>query len=291
MIVSTAPLRITLGGGGSDLHEDGLCVTATINHYVSVAVTPIFTDDYSIRYSHQERVGTIGQVKHPIIRAALDHYSVQPGVEITSFADIPAGTGLGSSGAFAVAICHALARHTRRRVRNLARTACKVDPIGWQDQYSATYGGLNAYQFGELPKPVHIDSETIAALNDQLVLFYTGTTRASADVLPVAVTDPDECRAIALTSIRALELGDMRAFAETLTAQWELKYEAHPSEVHRKADFTIRDTIERGAALGGKLVGAGDGGFILFYTTRPESLRRHVTLREVTFALEPYGVR
>lgn len=291
MQVSTAPLRITLGGGGSDLSPDGLCVTATINQYVSVAVTPNFQEDYSIRYSRMERVSMAGEVQHPIIRAALLHYNVPPGVEITSFADIPAGTGLGSSGAFAVALCHALATHMNRPRRNLAKTACLVDPVGWQDQYSATYGGLNAYVEDSLPRPVLVDRGTWEKLDKGLLLFYTGVSRDSADVLPVAKTDPIATRNIGLRAIRTLTSGNLALFADTLTAQWDLKLAAHPSPVHERADFAIRDSIDRGFALGGKLVGAGDGGFILFYTETPDKLRASLTLREVPFSLEPHGVR
>lgn len=291
MHVSTAPLRITLGGGGSDLHDDGLCVTATIDKYVSVALTPNFQPDYSVRYSSYERVPTCDAVQHPIIRAALQHYNVPPGIEITSFADVPAGTGLGSSGAFAVALCHALAVHMGTSRRNLAKTACAVDPVGWQDQYSAVYGGLNAYQYDKIPTPVLVDHGVWERLNRGLFLFYTGTCRDSADVLPHASTDPAACRAIALAAIETLTAADLPAFARTLTAQWDLKYAAHPSPTHARADFTIKDTIDRGDALGGKLVGAGDGGFILFYSETPERLRRHITLREVPFSLEPHGVR
>lgn len=291
MNVSTAPLRITLGGGGSDLHDNGLCVTATINQFVSVAVTPIFDPIYSLRYSESERVDTIDEVSHPIIHRALLHYDTPPGIEITSFADIPAGTGLGSSGAFAVALCHALARFSGHPIRNLARLACQIDPVGWQDQYSATYGGLTMYAENSLPTPILASPKTLAALDTGLCLFYTGTRRASADVLPYTATDPTATRAIALMASRALELGDMPAFAETLTAQWDAKYAAHQSRVHQAANFAIHDAIDRGIALGGKLVGAGDGGFILFYSQCPGKLRKSVMYREVPFTLEPHGVR
>lgn len=293
MIVSHAPLRLTLGGGGSDLHPNGLCVTATISPSITVIVSQAFThDNYLIRYSTIERAPRVSDIQHPIIRRAVDALGVPPGVEITSVADVPGGTGLGSSGAFAVAVLHAFAAHLGKPLTSLelAELACEVDPVGWQDQMSAVYGGLRAYTRTN-NRPIAISLSTRRALDTNLLLFYTGQTRASSDVLPLARTDPRATAPIARRAVIALERGHMPAFAQTLTDQWDLKYEAHPSPLHAIADFSIKDAISRDLALGGKLIGAGDGGFILFYTENPAALRRAITYKELPFSLVDHGVR
>lgn len=283
MIISRAPLRITLGGGGSDLAPGGMCVTATIDKYVAVMVSEGFDGGYLLHYKEYEHVETAESIRHPLIRRAIQALDVPPNVQISSIADIPAGTGLGSSGAFTVALIHALSRHVGLDLnqRSLAKLACEVDQTGWQDQRTAVYGGIRVYTDTE-QRALRVSEATLDALDGNLRLFYTGIRRESADVLPHAATDTRKLIDIAQEAVRCLEDGDMNGFAWTLTEQWTEKLAAHPSETHLWAE----QIIGQSGALGGKLVGAGDGGFIMLY--KPKTA---VPLREVPFSLVMHEVQ
>lgn len=283
MIISRAPLRLTFGGGGSDLQPGGMCVTATIDKYVAVMVSEGFDGGYLLHYKDYEHADTIGEVRHPIIRRALEALDVPPNVQISSMADIPAGTGLGSSGSFTVALLHALSRHVDQplNARSLARLACEVDGTGWQDQHSAVYGGIRCYTENE-NRRLNVSETTLDALEGNLKLYFTGIKRDSADVLPHAASDQQKLVGIAQEAVRCLESGDMNGFAWTLTEQWTEKLAAHPSETHLWVEQIIGDS----GALGGKLVGAGDGGFIVLYKPR-----NTVPLREVPFSLVMHEVQ
>lgn len=283
MIISRAPLRLTFGGGGSDLAPDGVCVTATIDKYVAVMVSEGFDGGYLLHYKDYEHAETVDEVRHPLIRQALGALDVPPNVQISSMADIPAGTGLGSSGSFTVALLHALSRYVGLDLnqRSLARLACQVDGTGWQDQFSAVYGGVRVYTEAE-NRPLKLSEATLDALDGNLRLFYTGIKRDSADVLPHAASDQEKLVSIAHEAVRCLESGDMNGFAWTLTEQWTEKLAAHPSETH----LWVEQIIGQSGALGGKLVGAGDGGFILLY--KPKNA---VPLREVPFSLAMHEVQ
>lgn len=283
MIISRAPLRLTFGGGGSDLQPGGMCVTATIDKYVAVMVSEGFDGGYLLHYKDYEHVERADQVRHPLIRRAIQALDCPPNIQISSIADIPAGTGLGSSGSFTVALLHALSRHVGQPLnqRSLAKLACEVDPTGWQDQFSAVYGGIRVYEETQ-NRPLKLSEATLDALDGNLRLFYTGIRRDSADVLPHAATDTRKLRDIAQDAVTCLENGDMNGFAWTLTEQWTEKLAAHPSDTHLWVEEIIGDS----GALGGKLVGAGDGGFVLLYKpTNP------VPLREVPFSLVMHEVQ
>lgn len=282
MIVSRAPLRLTLGGGGSDLAPGGMCVTATINKYVAVLVSEGFDGGYLLHYKDYEHVERPEDIAHPLIRRAIQALDVPPNVQITSIADIPAGTGLGSSGSFTVALLHALSRYVEQPLnqRSLARLACEVDETGWQDQFSAVYGGLRVYTETD-NRPLVVSESFLRGLEADLRLFYTGIRRDSADVLPNASTDTARLAHIAMNAVEALTTDNAALFADTLNAQWEAKLAAHPSDTHQWVDSLIRES----GAWGGKLVGAGDGGFILLY--RPQTTP---DLREVSFEFEGIDV-
>jgi D-glycero-alpha-D-manno-heptose-7-phosphate kinase len=277
--VSRTPLRITLGGGGTDLvNGQGYCVAAAINHHITVAVSTPFTHEYVLRYSKTERVTARDQIDHDLFRKILTELDIDPGIEITTTADIPAGTGLGSSGAFAVGLLRALLPDASRP--EIAELACRLD-TGQQDQYAAAYGGVHAYDFenGTL-RPIH------TRLDDELQLFYTGTTR---DVSPVAVP-ANTARIQANAAIAALENNDAELLGACLLEQWASKLEAQPTTFHRKMDATIRAGMELGAH-GGKLIGAGQGGFLLFAGKVDPILMRRMGLVEMPFRFEHEGTR
>ena len=258
-------------------------MTATIDKYVAVMVSDGFEGGYLLHYKDYEHALTADQIRHPLIRRAVQALDVAPNVQIASMADIPAGTGLGSSGAFTVALLHALSRHVHQPLnqRSLAKLAIEVDQTGWQDQFSAVFGGIRVYTQTE-NKSLRLSEATLDALDTNLRLFYTGIKRDSADVLPHAASDSHKLRDIAHHAIDALESGDMNAFAWTLTEQWTEKLAAHPSETH----LWVEEIIGQSGALGGKLVGAGDGGFVLLYAPKNE-----VPLREVPFSLVMHEVQ
>ena len=320
MIITRTPLRISLGGGGTDLRSfygvagPGFLVAAAISKHIYIAVNENFDNDLLLKYSSVERVDRLDAIQHPLLRECLRHTNVTGGVEITSMADIPAGTGLGSSGAFSVGVLRALYAHGHRSLSNeeIAQAACVIEmdrlqePVGKQDQYIAAVGGLMAFEFHAneevVVEPVPVSVEVRNRLEENLLLFYTGVKRPASEILAY-----DDTRARAgggdlidnLTEVRALGRhtcdvlvnGDLDAFGRLLTAQWELKFERSPTPMHADIDRVIRQGIERGA-VGGKLVGAGGGGFLLFYAEEKASLRelmRGAGLSEVRFAFDNIG--
>ncbi len=278
MRVSRTPLRITLGGGGTDLvNGEGYCVAAAINHFVTIAVNDPFTDDYLLKYSSIERVKSVDEIQHRLIREVLHATNTGPGIEISSMADIPSGTGLGSSGAFTVGLLRALAPPETSRAA-LAELACKID-TGQQDQWAATYGGVHAYDFAaKTLRP--IDTQ----LDDHLQLFFTGVGRVSA---PVAV-DPVRARLQADYAVRALEDNDPELLGACLTEQWETKLRLQRSEFHESMNRVIRSAKKLGA-YGGKLIGAGGGGFVLFAGKVDPIPMGRMGLVEVPFRFEQQG--
>lgn len=257
MIVTRAPLRVTFGGGGSDLEPGGLCVTAAIRQYVTVTLADSFDPTYVLHYSKAEEVERIADIKHRVLRDTLRRLRVSPGIQIATAADIPAGTGLGSSGAFTVALLKALLPDASRPL--LARLACDID-LGQQDQWAAIYGGVNVFDF---------DAGTIRPVDTNmdrwLSLRYTGIRHDAAEVLTGQTIPRDENAVDA--AVVALENDDPRLLGRLLTAQWEAKYERAPTEAHQRIDRMIRGEIAAGA-YGAKLVGAGDGGFLLVCADR-----------------------
>jgi D-glycero-alpha-D-manno-heptose-7-phosphate kinase len=319
MIITRTPLRITLGGGGTDLpsyyrhNGGGYLIAAAITKYVFIAVNHNFDGDLLLKYSRVERVDDPRDVEHRLLREILLATNTDAGVEVSSMADIPAGTGLGSSGAFTVGALKALLAHRHELASNvqLAELACDIEidrlgePIGKQDQYIAAIGGITAFEFRdddtvdiagvELPQPAR------HALHDNLVLFYTGIRRAASEVLAVeqsATGSPgdldanlDAVKALGHQTAAALRVGDLDQFGRLLTAQWEMKLERSPTSTHQQVDKWIRSGIDAGAD-GGKLVGAGDGGFLLFYAEQKSDVRAAMAaenLTEVRFGIDYQG--
>jgi D-glycero-alpha-D-manno-heptose-7-phosphate kinase len=320
MIITRTPLRITLGGGGTDLPAyyreagRGFLIAAAITKYVYIAVHRNFEDDVLLKYSAVERVPTSDDAAHPLLRAALKLTGINRGIEITSMADIPTGTGLGSSGSFTVGVLKALRAYQHEVVGNIevAEQACHIEidmlgePVGKQDQYIAAVGGLTAFTyFGDERvevTPLALSMDTRARLEDNLLLFYTGMRRSASEELAEqqdAAQLPesslrdnlDRVRQIGYETRAALLSDDLGGFGELLTAQWRLKHERAPGVLHDKVDAWIRRGIDAGA-LGGKLVGAGGGGFLLFYAEDKAGLREAMAgigLEEIRFGIDYEG--
>jgi D-glycero-alpha-D-manno-heptose-7-phosphate kinase len=319
MIIARSPLRICLGGGGTDLpsyyrQHTGFLISAAIDKYVYITLHQAFQDELIVKYSKMERVKTADEIQHPIIREALKLTGVTSRVEIASMADIPAGTGLGSSGSFTTALLEALHRYNRNLVHphELASQACHIEidllkePIGKQDQYIAAYGGVTCFEF--LPDdsvkawPLAISKETLYTLEENLTLFFTGFSRSAGAVLQEQndktkqhdqsmVENLHFIKDLGLQSKAALEAGDLAKFAELMNVHWEWKKKRSANMSNPRIDEWYRTALQNGA-LGGKLIGAGGGGFLMFYAGDKVRLRRAMKaqgLEEVRFRFEFQG--
>lgn len=319
MIITRTPLRISLGGGGTDLpsyyeNHSGFVVAAAITKYLFIGINSTFTADYLIKYSITERAAAIGDVEHPIVRAALHMLDVPPAIEIVSLADIPAGTGLGSSGSFTVGLLRAL--HARRRehvtAAGLAEEACNVEinyldrAVGKQDQYIASYGGLTCFDFNQdgtvHVSPLLISNATLHDLEDNLVMYFTGYSREADRMLfdqkqrseagdPGMLENLHEIKRIGLDVREALESGKTERFGELMHEHWELKRQRSEAMSNNSIDDWYAVARKHGA-LGGKLVGAGGGGFLLFLAEDPAALRQGMMgtgLTEVRFNFDHDG--
>ncbi|MFN0029664.1 MAG: galactokinase [Acidimicrobiales bacterium] len=319
MLITRTPLRISIGGGGTDLpsyYRDGgaTVVSAAINKYIYISINPTFVADYFLKYSALERAERIADVQHPLIREALRSVGIEPGVEIVSMADIPAGTGLGSSGAFTVGLLRALYAFKREHITAgaLAEEACRIEidvlaqPVGKQDQYIAAFGGLTCFEFHPDDRvtvsPLAIANTTLHDLEEHLLLFFTGYARSAGSILQdqnVRSTAKDSAMRAALEFTQelglrikdALEAGRTTEFAGLMHEHWE--YKRRRSEGMSNPDIDRWYELARGAgARGGKLVGAGAGGFLLFYAEEPQRLRAAMSaegLNEVRFFFDHDG--
>lgn len=302
MIITRSPLRLSLGGGGTDLpsyyrEHEGFLIAAAIDKYVYITVHQTFIADLIIKYSSMERVARIEDVKHPILREALKLVGIQEtNLEITSMADIPTGTGLGSSGSFTTAVLKALHTYRKNIIQpdQLAAQACEIEidrlcePIGKQDQYIASFGGITCFRFLRNDEvqvtPLKLSAQTLHDLEDNMVLFFTGFTRSASNILkdqdsrscqkdPEMLDNLHFIKQAGLESKDALERGDLHRFAELMHLHWERK--------KRRSDGMSNSVIDQwyelgrnNGALGGKLVGAGGGGFLLLYTEEKTRLRK-----------------
>ena len=321
MIITRSPLRISLGGGGTDLpsyykKHSGFLIAAAIDRYVYITLHQTFGAEVIVKYSQMERVKHASEVRHPIIREALRLVGIDEYIEITSMADIPAGTGLGSSGSFTTALLKALHAHRKNIVhpRELAEQACHIEiellkePIGKQDQYIAAYGGLTCFQF--LPnghvdaRPLKVDSETLYNLEDNLLLFFTGYSRAAGTILKEqdekSRTSDKEMidnlhfvKDLGYQSQEALERGDLHRFGSLMNVHWERKKQRSGGMSNPDIDKWYGMAMQNGA-LGGKLIGAGGGGFLMFYARDKTQLRhamRETGLKEVRFRFDFEGTK
>ena len=320
MIIARSPLRISLGGGGTDLpsyykEHGGYVIAAAINKYVYVTVMRPFSPGIYLKYSELEQVERVEQIRHPIIREALQLMNLGTAqIEITTLADIPSGTGLGSSGSFTTALLRALYAYQRGSLhtKELAEMACDIEidrlgePIGKQDQYVAAYGGITCFNFNPddtvTAEPLSISAETLHDLEDNLLLFFTGFSRSASSILEDQNRRTQESdlemlnnlhfvKELGLRSRRALEDGDATLFGEIMYEHWEHKKKRSGGMSNPQIDEWYELAVKNGA-VGGKLVGAGGGGFLMFYARDRDQLKKtmiKVGLEEVRFRFDFEG--
>jgi D-glycero-alpha-D-manno-heptose-7-phosphate kinase len=322
MITTRSPLRITLGGGGTDLpsyyrQHGGFLIAAAIDRFVYVSVLRPFTPGVYLKYSKFEHVERLDDIEHPIIREALRLMGLKtPQVEITALADIPAGTGLGSSGSFTTALLKALYVHRMRQIdpRDLAELACRIeidilgDPIGKQDQYIAACGGITCFTFNPDDsvevQPLAIGIDTKFDLEDNLLLFFTGFSRSAGSILKDQKqrTQSEDVAMLAnLHHVKELGLRSRDMLVKGRTADFGALMHEHWEHKKRRSGGMSMPQIDewyelgrRNGAIGGKLVGAGGGGFLLFYAEDRNRLRHalaHAGLEEVRFRFEFEGTK
>jgi D-glycero-alpha-D-manno-heptose-7-phosphate kinase len=320
MIITRSPLRISLGGGGTDLpsyYQDhgGFLVAAAIDKYIYITLHQTFVQELIVKYSKLERVKSIDELEHPIIREALRMTKVGAlYLEITSMADIPAGTGLGSSGSFTTALLRALHAWQKNLVHpmQLAEEACDIEinklgePIGKQDQYIAAVGGITAFDFHQdgrvSARPVRITEETLFNLEDNLLLFFTGYSRSASAILKdqndkskandqTMLDNMHFTKELGYKSLECLETENLEEFARLMDVHWQRK-KARSSGMSNPEINQWYDYAMANGALGGKLIGAGGGGFLMFYAGDKKKLRhamREKGLTEVRFRFDFEG--
>ena len=315
VIITRTPLRISIGGGGTDLPSyyrrfGGFVISAAINKHIYVGINETFTGGYFLKYSALEHASSLDDIRHPLIREALRLHAVPPPIEVVSMADVPAGTGLGSSGAFTVGLLRAVHAFQRRYVdpAAVAEEAAKIEieilkePVGKQDQYIAAFGGLACFEFLEDGQvnvtPLNVCNSTLYNLEDRLMMFFTGYSRNASAVLDDQKVRSELGDSAMLENLHytkqlgqciklALEQGNTRRFGELMHEHWMRKKDRSPG--------TTNDGINRwyeNGAVGGKLVGAGGGGFLLFYADDRDALRRAMLnegLREFRFKFDHEG--
>ena len=322
MIITRSPLRISLGGGGTDLasyygEHGGFLIAGAIDRYVYVTVIRPFTPGIFLKYSQLEHVDQVEEVNHRIVREALKFFDLKtPQIEITTLADIPAGTGLGSSGSFTTALLKALYAHRKRLVHphELAELACDIEinrlsePIGKQDQYIAAYGGLTCFTFqkdGRVEaEPLKVSMDTLFDLEDNLLLFFTGFEREAGSILKdqhtrslkndaEMIKNLHFVKELGYRSRECLEKGCTADFGALMHEHWKHKKKRSGSMSNSKIDEWYEHGFKNGAN-GGKLVGAGGGGFLMFYAEDRNRLRHAMAragLEEVRFRFDFEGTK
>lgn len=320
MIISRTPLRMSFVGGGSDLQafyleHGGAVLSTAIDKYVYVSVNRKFDGGTRLAYSQVEEVDTVAQIEHRLVRATFEMVGLQGGVEITTTADIPSrGTGLGSSSSFTVGLINAISAYQGRHISaaDLGQLSCEVEiercgePIGKQDQYAAAFGGLNLIEFNRdhsvCVSPVIMDRDVLRTLEKRLVIFYTGVTRSASAVLKQqsansasnSATQDALKRMVSLCYVMRDELGagNLDSFGEILRENWSLKKTLTAGISNDAIDGWYDAAIAAGAQ-GGKLLGAGSGGFMMFYAPEDyhDAIVKAVNLRRVHFGFDPLGSR
>ena len=322
MIITRSPLRVSLGGGGTDLPSyyrefGGFLVAAAIDKYVYLTQHRTFQPGIIVKYSKLERADHVDQIEHPIVREAMKLTGVtDPHIELTSMADIPGGTGLGSSGSFTTALLKAL--HTSKKSlispAELAEQACDIElnklgePIGKQDQYIAAVGGITAFTFhknGRVEyRPARISEETLFNLEDNLLLFFTGYSRSASAILKdqneksksndqTMLDNMHFTKELGYKSLECLETGNLEEFARLMDVHWQRK-KIRSAGMSNTVINDWYDHAMSNGAIGGKLIGAGGGGFLMFYAGDKKKLRhamREKGLQEVRFRFDFEGTK
>lgn len=317
MIITKTPLRVSLFGGGTDLKEyyktgHGSVLNMSIDKYIYIIVNPKFDNSIRVSYSKTEIVDKVEDLQHPIVKECLQMVGITGGIEIISIADIPAGTGLGSSSCFTVGLLNALYAYTGRTLSSeeLAKKACEIEinilknPIGKQDQYACACGGINYFRFNQDEsvnrERIYLEPKDLQKLNRKLMMFYTGDTRsantilanqkantkAKLDVLHLMRKQADTMKDNILSNGITSEIG------EELHKGWLLKKGLAKDISNPVIDGAYERAIESGA-LGGKILGAGGGGFILLYCDedKQDKVRQEILLPEVEFRISSSGSR
>jgi len=322
MIIVRSPLRISLGGGGTDLpsyykKKGGFVISAAINKYIYISISKRFVKGILIKYSKIEECETVDQIEHPIIREVLKYFVPHiDSIEIDIIADIPSGTGLGSSGSFTTGLIKAISTFINQSLSDseVAKLACYIEiekllqPIGKQDQFISSYGGITSFRFESnddvIINPVLISQDTIYDLEDNLLLFFTGFNRSASDILIQQVqmsnennvdifNNLDHTKYLGFKCLEYLENGETYKFGELMHDHWVYKKSRTENISNSKIDDFYNLGINNGA-VGGKLVGAGGGGFLMFFATDSKKLRNKMNelgLPEVRFTFDMEGVK
>ena len=320
MIIARTPVRISLGGGGTDLASyyckyGGFLIAAAIDKYIFITVNRRFEDSIRVSYSKTEIVDKVEEIQHPIVREALKLLGYDGSLEITTIADVPANTGLGTSSSFTVGLLNTLHTYKRESItaKALAEEACRIEidilgePVGKQDQYMAAFGGITCLTFaknGEVTvTPLNISPDIIEELERHIMLFYTGIRRNSADVLSgqnnasqrddkKVIENLHKIKEIGEEAKIALESGNVHRFGELLHTHWQSKKNLSHKVSRPEIDRWYALARQNGA-LGGKIMGAGGGGFFMFYVEGNKSKLRQVikreNLREMRFKFDLEG--
>lgn len=322
MIITRSPLRITLGGGGTDLPSyykefGGFLISAAINKYVYSSVLEPYANGIYLKYSKREKTNSINKINHPIIREVMKKFKHNSKrIEITTLAEIPAGTGLGSSGSFTTSLLKCMYSLNNKKINKyqLAEAACDIEinklkePVGKQDQFIASYGGLKVFKINNKGKvnvsSLDISKNTKEKLQNNLLLFFTGYTRFSSLILKKqdnetkqkinqTIENLKEIKKIGYLSKKLIENNDLYQFGKLLDHHWNIKKKRANNMSNAKINNIYEDALNHGA-LGGKLVGAGGGGFLMFYAKNPNLLRKRLgkyNINEVKFLFDEEGTK
>ncbi len=309
MIITRTPFRISFVGGGSDLesfysHHEGAVLSTSINKYMYISSHKYFeADKIRVKYSQTETVNHPSELKHPIFRTAFAACNIEGGIEVSSIADVPSGTGMGSSSSFTVGLIHNLYTWNHQAVSKemLAQAACDIEinqlkePIGKQDQYAAAYGGLNIFRFQSngnvLVEPLYLQKDVLDTLEDNLVMFYYGNQRSASQILSEQKQNNAQSakqdnlkQMVALVDELKVALfnGNLEAFGKILHVNWLLKKEL-ASQISNSEIDDIYHLAMKNGAIGGKLLGAGGGGFLLFYCDKSKQVNLIKALHKLPF--------
>ena len=319
MIISKSPLRISLGGGGTDLPSyykmnGGRLIAAAIDKHVYITIAETFNKKFILKYSKLETTTNINQIQHPIFKEALKQFNIKKPLNIASHADIPAGTGLGSSGSFTVALLGALSKYNNEKIskNNIAHKASEIEinklkePVGKQDQYMASFGGVNELIFSKSGKVIvkKFKIKNLKKFKKNLAIFFTGYTRNASKILSSQnkktklmdlkmIKNLDEVKEIGINSKMVLENGNFKEYGEILNYHWNLKKKRSLKMSNKKINYLYDYALDNGA-IGGKLIGAGGGGFFMFYSENTNHLTEKIKrkgLLELKFNFDHEGLK